>query len=81
MTGLPETALSRASELPTKEQDALADWLLRELESEARWERLFAESRDSLGCMAADPRPKTPGAADLRAINDRAPTGIGAADQ
>ncbi len=54
MTKLLEQAFSQASQLSAEEQDALADWLLKELESESRWEKLFAESQDELGKLAAD---------------------------
>ena len=32
----------------------LADWLLAELESEKRWEKLFADSQDVLSKLAAE---------------------------
>jgi hypothetical protein len=54
MTKLLEKAFSQASQLSAEEQDALADWLLKELESESRWEKLFAESQDELGKLAED---------------------------
>ncbi len=54
MTKLLEKAFSKASQLSSEEQDALADWLLRELESESRWEKLFYESQNELGILAAD---------------------------
>ena len=53
MTKLLEKAFQRASALPASEQDAIADWLLNELESEARWGRLFAGSQDALQKLAA----------------------------
>ena len=52
MTKLLEKAFSRASRLPPKEQDALADWLLKEIESDARWDKLFADSQEELGKLA-----------------------------
>ena len=54
MTKLLEKAFKKASALPAQEQDAIADWLLAELESEARWARLFAGSQDALGRLAAE---------------------------
>ena len=54
MTKLLEKAFSKASQLSAKEQDALAGWLLKELESESRWEALFAQSQDELGKLAED---------------------------
>ncbi|MBM3335959.1 hypothetical protein FJY63_14975 [Candidatus Sumerlaeota bacterium] len=52
MTKLLEKAFKRASRLPDVEQNAVAKWLLEELESEKKWERLFAESEDILGRLA-----------------------------
>ena len=54
MTKLLEQAFAEASKLPPQEQDALADWLLAELESEKRWGRLFADSQDGLSKLAAE---------------------------
>jgi hypothetical protein len=52
MTKLLEQAFDKAARLPAREQDALAAWLLREMESEARWEKLFADSQDALSKLA-----------------------------
>jgi len=54
MTARLEQAFTEASKLPPKEQDVLADWLLAELESEKRWEKLFADSQDVLSKLAAE---------------------------
>ena len=54
MTKLLEKAFSKASQLSLEEQDALADWLLSELESESRWEKLLHESQNELSNLAAD---------------------------
>jgi len=54
MTELLEQAFAEASKLSPKEQDALAGWLLKELESESRWGRLFADSQEALGKLAAE---------------------------
>lgn len=54
MTKLLEQAFAKASKLPPEEQDALADWLLHELESENRWNKLFAGSQDALADLAAE---------------------------
>ena len=54
MTARLEQAFAEVSKLPPKEQDALADWLLAELESERRWEKLFADSQDVLSELAAE---------------------------
>lgn len=54
MTGLPEKAFNEASQLPPAEQDAIADWLLQELESERRWDKAFADSQDALAKIGAE---------------------------
>jgi len=54
MTTKLEKAISALEDLPKNEQDAVADWLLAELESERRWEELFARSPDLLERMAAE---------------------------
>ena len=54
MTRLMEQAMTRASQLPEEGQDALASILLREIESERRWDELFSRpaSADLLARMA-----------------------------
>jgi len=52
MTRLLEKAFSEASRLPNTEQNALAKWLLDELEAERKWERAFSESEDVLERLA-----------------------------
>ncbi|MBU4293996.1 MAG: hypothetical protein KJ770_08110 [Actinobacteria bacterium] len=52
MTKLLERAFKEASRLPEVEQNALAKWVLEELESEGRWEKTFAGSEDSLNRLA-----------------------------
>jgi hypothetical protein len=52
MTKLLQEAFRRASELPETDQDTLAKWLLKELESEREWDRAFAESQDVLSQLA-----------------------------
>lgn len=52
MTQLLEKAVATVSALPDSEQDALASVLLNEVESERRWDQLFASSQDLLGLMA-----------------------------
>ncbi|MGH9443838.1 MAG: hypothetical protein ACRD16_16355 [Thermoanaerobaculia bacterium] len=47
-------AVSEIEHLPEDEQDAIADWLLAELESERRWDNLFARSSGLLGKMAGE---------------------------
>jgi hypothetical protein len=54
MTQLLEQAFAKASELNEAEQNALARWILEELESEHRWEELFANSQDELASLAKE---------------------------
>ena len=52
MTSLLEQAFAQAAKLPPHEQDAIADWLLKELEADKRWDEAFAASQDSLSKLA-----------------------------
>jgi len=52
MTILLEEAFKKASKLPDVEQNALAKWLLEELEDEKKWEKAFSESEDVLDQLA-----------------------------
>ena len=52
MTKLLEEAFKKASKLPEVEQNALAKWLLEELEDEKKWEKEFSESEDVLNQLA-----------------------------
>ena len=54
MTTRLEQAFTEASKLSPKAQDALADWLLAELRSEKRWDRLFADSQEVLSKLASE---------------------------
>jgi hypothetical protein len=54
MTKMLEKAFKKASSLPASDQDALGEWLLKELESEARWQELFARSQHGLSRLAAE---------------------------
>jgi hypothetical protein len=45
MTQLMEEAIAKASRLTEDEQDALALIILREIESEQRWDELFAQPK------------------------------------
>src|SRR5712671_3112487 len=53
MGRLLEKAVAEASKLPEAEQEAVGAWILAELESERRWDDLFARSQDMLSEMAA----------------------------
>jgi hypothetical protein len=52
MTALLAKAFEQATQLPDMEQNALAKWLLDELQSEKRWSEAFAESEDVLKRLA-----------------------------
>jgi hypothetical protein len=54
MTKLLERAFAKISRLPPAEQDALANWLLAEIESEMRWSKLFSGSQSILSKLAAE---------------------------
>jgi hypothetical protein len=48
MTKLLEQAFKKASELTEVEQNALAKWVLEELESDKKWDKAFAGSENVL---------------------------------
>ena len=52
MTQLLEQAFHAVARLPVAQQDEIAAWLLAELEAEARWDQLFADSQDLLAQLA-----------------------------
>jgi hypothetical protein len=52
MTNLLKKAFKEASKLPEVEQNALAKWVMEELEAEGRWEKSFAASEDVLDKLA-----------------------------
>ena len=52
MTKLLEKAFKEESKLPEFEQNALARWLIDEIISEKKWEKLFADSEDELDKLA-----------------------------
>jgi len=54
MTSMLEKAFGEASKPPDIEQNALARWVLAEIESDRKWDALFAESEDSLGVLALE---------------------------
>ena len=47
-----QQAVSELTKLPEAEQEAAGAWILAELESERRWDDLFARSADLLSEMA-----------------------------
>lgn len=54
MTTLLERAFTKASQLPSEQQNVLASLLLLEMESEERWTEVFARSQDALAKLADD---------------------------
>lgn len=54
VTTLLKRAFSEASRLPEIEQNALARWLIDEIESDRKWETAFAESEDVLAELARE---------------------------
>jgi hypothetical protein len=52
MEKLLEKAVSEASKLPEREQEAIGAWLLAEIESERRWSELFERPGTVLERMA-----------------------------
>jgi hypothetical protein len=54
MTPSLEQAFAEASKLPELQQNQLAQWLLDEILSEQKWNRLFAESEDLLRTLAEE---------------------------
>jgi len=49
-----QQAVTELSRLPENEQETAGAWILAELESERRWDDLFARSQDLLSELAAD---------------------------
>jgi hypothetical protein len=47
-------AFKEASELPEIEQNALAKWLLEEIQSDRKWSKAFSASEDVLGKLAEE---------------------------
>jgi len=54
MTELLKQAFAQASKLSSQQQDVIADWLLKELESENRWDEAFTKSQDMLAKLGAE---------------------------
>ena len=49
-----EHVVAELSKLPEAEQEAVGAWILAELESERRWDDLFARSQELLAEMAVE---------------------------
>lgn len=56
MGRLLEKVIEETAKLPEQEQEAFAAFMLAELESERRWDGLFARSQDVLARMAEEAR-------------------------
>jgi len=56
MGRLLEKVIEETAKLPEQEQEAFAAFMLAELESERRWDELFARSQDVLAQMAEEAR-------------------------
>ncbi len=54
MTDLLEKAFRCASKLPPQQQDALAKWLLDEIEADHAWDATFAKSPALLASFASE---------------------------
>ena len=54
MTKLLEKAFAEAAKLPAQDQDAFAEFVLAELQSEERWARAFASSGGELERLAQE---------------------------
>ena len=52
MTKLLEDAIAKVRQMPEDEQNAIAQIVLDEIESERRWEELFAKSPEKLRELA-----------------------------
>ena len=48
MTELLEKAIAELTKLPESQQESMAQWILDELEDEARWDQAFAASLPQL---------------------------------
>ena len=54
MSTLLEKAFNEIKKLPETEQNIFAKWILEELETERKWDKLFAESEDILEKLAEE---------------------------
>ena len=54
MTNKLENAFKEVSKLPEREQNIIARWLLDELKSDKKWDKLFANSEDQLEALAEE---------------------------
>ncbi len=54
MTELMEKAIAEVTKLPEAEQNALAQWILDEVQSERQWDAQFQRSQNALAQLAAE---------------------------
>jgi len=54
VTALLKKAMNQVNALPPEEQDAVASLILEEIESEKRWDELFAGSQVKLARLAGE---------------------------
>jgi hypothetical protein len=54
LTASLEKAFAEASRLSEDEQNALAAWILQEIDSERRWGKAFSDSADELARLAEE---------------------------
>ena len=54
MTESLNNAFSLASKLPESEQDAIAAWIVAEMDSDRRWDTLFNGSQNKLAALARE---------------------------
>jgi hypothetical protein len=54
VTDLLKKTFDAVPQLPEDEQDAVAEWLLAELASEAEWGEHFTETQDALSVLARE---------------------------
>jgi hypothetical protein len=52
MTKLLEKAIEELNKLPEPQQESMAQWILDELEDEARWDQTFADALPQLENLA-----------------------------
>lgn len=52
MTKLLEKAIAELSKLPEAQQENMAQWILDELQDDARWDQAFSTSLPSLEALA-----------------------------
>ncbi len=54
MTNQLESAIKQLSKLPEKEQNHMAKWIMAEINSEEKWNKLFSESENQLNALAEE---------------------------